>query len=357
MMAKFFVTALLFPLFWAAAALSALPALPGGMNPGQAPAQTEAVADTAVAHLVFPKDLPHPEFLSVLQDTVNFGGIAHLVLDFSAGTAPAAELGFAFSEDWVLPAQDSERPDAGALSQLPEPAGPRVVLPFRVYRVWPFRISSGSGITRVVHVRGKVNNLQDVAPIRAPLVWGMHMDQIILAAVLVLALVLLFFWLWRRRRVLPTVMEGQTQDVIAWPAAAVRLAALQNDQLLEKGETREFLSTLAHVARNYVVGRFFVGADEMTGKEIEAACLAQGYDVSSVRPFTIFIRRVDQLRYNPESPQPAMCRESFALLVNMIGAAKITSTHSPIPAGDLIAGQQAWAQVFQRAKSVQGGPS
>jgi len=334
---------------------AALPTVSGTHQPGQQPGLTEVEQDTVVAVLVVPADIPAPEFVNVLPDTIDFGGVAYLILDFPAGSEPVDSPGYTFNEGWVVPAEESSSAAAVDLSQLPEPGGPRVIFPVRIYQLSPFQIAGASGLSRVIFVRGKVENLEDAAPIRSPRLWGLQPAQLILISSLLLALLLLFFWYWRRRRALPPAMQGYDQNPVAWPAAAMDLLALHQGGLLDLGKNREFLSQLAWIARTYVAGRFLVGAREMTGKEIELACLAQGYELTTVRPFTILIRRIDQLRYNPEVLPAALCRTEFSSLVGILKTARISSDHTSIPAADLIAGQQAWAQLAPFSEEIKGG--
>jgi len=340
---------ILFLLWGSSWSLGAVNPMPNAAPPG------EVIPDTLRAVLILPEDMVQPVSLSVLPDTVDFGGIAQVVLDFPPGSVPDSEFIFSLDQDWVVPAEPGAAKDAREIAKLPTATGPRVVLPIRVYRNWPFRISGGTGISRVIHVRGKVENMQDMAPVRTPRLWGMDLTQLVFAGLLLLALVLLFWWYWSRRKALVAVMDGLSQDPVAWVETAVRLAELQQHAFLEKGQTREFLSQLASITRAYVAGRFLVGAEEMTGREIEETCLAQGYEVSAVRPFAMLLRRVDQLRYNPELPQPALCREEFASLVDMIKAARIVPEHTSVPAADLIAAGQAWSQVSQFGHGEKGG--
>ncbi len=338
-------------------ASSVMGALPQAVPAGQNSALASAAIDTVLAVLVLPENTTLPVFLNVLPDTVEFGGIVNLVLDYPAGSEPDTELEFSFDADWLVAEQDSGQEAIRDIAELPLAAGPRVVLSARIYQISPFQISSGTGLSRVIHVRGKVTNLQEVAPIRAPRLWGLNLQQLVLIGIILLVVTGFVSWLLYRRRPLALVMEGFDQRPVVWPAVAVRLDALQQSGMLERGETKSFLSELVQTARFYVAGRFLVGAEEMTGQEIEAACLAQGYDVMAVRPFALFIRRVDRLRYNPEVPPPIMCRDEFASFVEMVKAVRIKSEYTTIPASDLLAGQQAWAQLSTKNDHVRGGLS
>jgi hypothetical protein len=327
-------------------ACAALPGLPAGSVPATGTSgMAEVVADTAVASLVVAEGVVAPEFVSVLPDTVNFGGIAHLVLDYPQGTEPTPLSDFTFDAEWVVPAGEASPSSTIDLEVLPQPAGPRVIFPVRVYRLFPFQISGAGGLSKVIHVRGKVADLENAAPVRSPRLWGMDPKQLIIGGLVLLVLFLLVFWFWRKRRTLPPVMVGNTQNPAAWPASAIELQQLHQGGLLERGENRKFLSELARIARGYVAGRYLVSAKEMTGKEIELACLAQGYKTTAVRPFALLIRRVDQSRYNPEPPRPVLCRDEFSELVGLLDTARIVADHTLIPAADLIAGQQAWSEL------------
>ncbi|MCB1184513.1 hypothetical protein KDM41_13875, partial [bacterium] len=171
---------------------------PSGPPPMAAP----SAPDTAVIAFTVPDSLPAPTAVHAVQDSLDFGGLLHLVWDYPAGTATADLPAPASDGTWLEPAPT---PRAGllarllgrdtglpSLDELPPAAGERVVRSYRVFRREPLRVAWGDDVSGVITVRGQTADAEQTATIRQPrpLRWRPWTLVALLAGVLLLALLL-----------------------------------------------------------------------------------------------------------------------------------------------------------------------
>jgi len=335
---------------------------PAGMIPG---ATAPAVLDTALAVLEFTApDLP-PATVHTIQDTVPFGGVFHVVLDYSESVAEPPEVRLASGDDWlpripadkpglvdrILGRKNGPRPD---LSTLPESGDQnRVVHSFRVFRTAPFRLQAGSFLSPVIQVLGQAEGTDEIAGIRAPRRVGWS-PLVVLGLLLLLFLVLLLGrWLWNRDR---GNRDPADRDLSlpAWLTAAVELRELVQAGHLNRGDCRPFLDGLAGITRRFVAGRYRIPAQDMTGGEIKAACAALGH--RSARPGVLagLIDVLDRRRYDPELSGPGWCRDQAVQVFEQISTVRIMPRFTEVPADLLRDGESAWAGLMRELSPGSG---
>jgi hypothetical protein len=316
------------------------PQLRGG-HPGTVPPEpVPVVIDTAQVVFEWPETDPVPGAVHTVQDTILFGDVFHLVLDYAPEAGEIPEVALAGGADWLVPEEKPE-PD---LTGLPKPEGTRVVHSWRVYRTGPFRVNTGSFTSPVIQVRGRIDGTGQVATIRAPRVvgWSPWVALGLLLALMVV--ILLGRWLWGQvqRREDP---EDFQIPLPAWLPAVIELKKLLKDGTLNRGDSRSFLDGLAGISRRFVAGRYRVPAQEMTGREITRACAGLGYGSAAPGGFARLIDELDHRRYNPEAAAGGWCREQAIDLYRQIEAARILPVYCDVPADLLREGETAWAEV------------
>ncbi len=335
----------------AAGAASAV-AQPGPV-PVPAPPVAPAVPDTVVIVVAAPDSLPQPLAVHVVQDTVAFGGLLDLVLDYDPDQAADQPLHVAAEGDWLTAESPAPRswwarltgrdsPREVDLAGLQPSGGPRVVQSFRVYRRDPLRIRYRDDVSAVVFVRGQTAGAEQTATIRAPrpVSWFPWLS---LATILVLlGLAIWLRWLWLRRHVRPRLAHWPVPPP-AWLALAVALRELLADPALARGDSRVFLDRLVYLVRTYVAGRYRIAAREMTGGEIVAACTRLGHEASHPAGFARLIDLLDRERYNPDTPSPAFCREQAVQLLGRVGRVRLVARYAVPEAEQLLAGEKAWS--------------
>ncbi len=311
------------------------------------------VPDTVRIRISVPDSLPQPATVYVVQDTLVFGGLLHLVLEYPADQIDSPALRPESDGQWLVPYEAPQRgfftrllkPQAEPvldLSSLPAVDGLRVIRSFRVYRRDPLQISWQDYLSPVLMVAGQTAGANNTATIRTPrsLVWTPWRLMGLVALLMLLSF--LVYWLWRRRN-RPVPLDHWTLPAAAWMATATSLQGLLAENILARGDTRLFLDRLAFLARDYVAGRYRIAAREMTGPEIVAACRGLGHDTAHPAGFARLIDLADRERYNPTAPEPAFCREQTVQFLGRIGRVRLENPYIPVSPEKLLAAQKAWA--------------
>ena len=324
-----------------------------------------AVIDTAVAVFEVPPEYPHAVTAHTVQDTVGFGDLFYLVLDFLPPTEGGLELSPADGADWLAPVPQKKAglvrrllgknarplPDLSGLPDIDQQV--RVVRSFRVYRTNPFRLQVGSYLSPVIHVLGRIEATDQTAAIRAPrsVGWSLLMALVLLA---ILALILLYArWLWRRssRR---QELTDRPLPAPAWLSAAIELRDLLQGGLLARGDNRAFLDGLAGIIRRYVAGRYRIAAQDMTGREIMAAITKLGHRSAQPGVFARMIEALDRHRYDPEGCEVAWSREQAVLFFDQLAEVRIMPRFTEVPGQLQREGDLAWSGLERELSS---GPS
>ncbi len=311
------------------------------------------VPDTVEIVVSVPDSLPQPEAVWVVQDTLAFGGLLNLVLDYAPDQIDGPDLKPVTPGEWLVA---HEEPEPGLLAKLfsretgpvvdmsglPDATGLRVVRSFRVYRHDPLQIRWEQYLSPVLVVSGQTAGTDEIASIRQPrsLVWTPW--RLILLGLLLTALGILFYWLWRRR-LQPEPMTHWTIPAPAWLATTVGLHGLMNENFVARGDTAQFLDRLAFLARDFVANRYRIAAREMTGQEIIRACSDLGHDPSHPAGFARLIDLADRERYNPSAPDAAFCREQAVQLFGRVGRVRLERYYVAVAPDRQLAAEKAWA--------------
>jgi len=362
-------------LIWLGGAVSGLgqvdhapPGIPSsGPSAGMTREMTNtAVIDTGLAILEFAAAEQIPTALHAVQDTVLFGDVFHLVLDFPSQIEALPAGSLTAGGDWLLQVPEEKqglltrllggKPGSGPdLSALP-PTGDqvRVVRSYRVYRTNPFRFQVGPFISQVIQVSGRVEGTSEMAGIREPrqVRWSPLM---VLGLFLLLLLILFLAWIFRSQCRGRDDFGDRELPPPAWLKATVELRDLLQEGLLNRGDSRAFLDGLAGIARRFGAGRYGVAAQEMTGREIARACADLGYRSIQPGPFARMIDEVDHRRYNPEASGGGWCRDQAILLYVHMDKERILPRYSKVSVDLQRQGETAWTEVGRELSIGAGG--
>ena len=331
-----------------------------------------APPDTALVLLRGAEAWPAPHAVHLTPDSLLFGQVALLALDFAEPLADFAVDSLVWSGDWIEAVADP--PQAGGLAgwwarlsasdkgtgapvrQLPSAAGWRALVPLRVYRVGPFQVHwSGEGgpVSTVVQVAGRATRSDQTAVIRDPQALGWNLGRL-LAVLLVLGLLVAgAWWLWRRRRRIGAGPADRPLSPPAYLSTAVALWELEQQNLPAGGEGRQYLDRLARLLRGYLVDRFRIRATELTADEIVPAAVRHGYASARLAPFAAVLARADSRRFSPTPTTAEQCRRLLVRSVALIDAVRITPPLVPVDPALLVAGDQAWSRLSQRYGGVE----
>lgn len=329
------------------------PRRPMAQHPQTPPgAPAPVVPDTVTIAITFADSLPQPRSVRVVQDTLDFGGLLHLVLDFPPDQKDGPDLQPQAEGDWLVP---EAVPKPGFWSRLlgKKPAPPvdlsavadsdglSVVRSFRVYRRDPLRIRWGQQVSPVLTVRGRTADAAQTATIRRPraLVW--HPWQLLLLGLVLLLLASWVFRWWRRRQQ-PVALEHWPVPAPAWLATATGLQELLAENILARGDSRLFLDRLAFLARDFVARRYRVAARERTGGEIVQACTALGHDPGHPTGFARLIDLADRRRYDPQPPEASFCREQAVQFLGRIARVRLERHHIEVAPEHQLRADKAW---------------
>lgn len=336
--------------------------IPGAQIPG---APAPAVIDTAVAVFEIPANFPASITAHTIQDTVRFGDLFHLVLDYSPPPEGELEIDPAPGADWLAAVKENK---PGLVSRiLGKDAGPqldtsglpdlgdqvRVVYTFRVYRTNPFRLQVGSFLSPVIHVQGRVAGTDQTAPVRGPRSAGWSVLVVLILLAVLVVILLLARWLWNRSSPLSGPSD-RPLPVPAWLAAAIELRDLLQGGFLQRGDNRAFLDGLAGITRRFVAARYRIPAQDMTGREIIAACAGLGHRSTQPGVFARLIDALDRRRYDPEGSPVAWSREQAVLFFDQLSEVRLMPRFTEVPGPLRREGDLAWAGLERELSS---GPS
>ena len=342
------------------------------------PLPTPAVPDTARLLITGPDRWPVPTAFEVWPDTLQFGDLAYLTIDFPHLVDGFAPDSLRFDAAWVEPALSStERsgrgsgfPRAGA--SVGEPAalpptpdgGWRAEVPLRIYRAGPFvavwapqpgkvteRPSGAAPPQRsrltstVVQVIGRTAGTDQIAAIREPRTLGWNAAALLAAGVVALMLALLFRWLWRRQHRPRPVPADRPLAPPPHLAAAVALWELEQAELTARGDERAYLDRLIRVVRVFLQDRFHLPAGELTAAEIVPAGVRLGYPATGLTGYAELIRTGDERRYRPDPIPRDVCRAQMTCAFALIGQDRRAEVITPVATPLRQSAEQAWAQL------------
>ncbi len=339
---------------------------PLGMPGGQVPsAPAPAVIDTAVAVFDIPIEFSSSVTAHTVQDSVRFGDLFHLVLDYIPLPERDLEINLAPGADWLAAVPENKpglvsrvlgksvgpQPDTSGLPDIGDQA--RVVHTFRVYRTNPFRLQVGSFLSPVIHVHGGVEGTDQTAAIRGPRSVGWS-PLVVLILLVVLTLILLAArWLWNRGSPRAEIAD-RSLPVPAWLAATIELRDLLQGGFLQRGDNRAFLDGLAGISRRFVAARYRIAAQDMTGREIITACANLGHRSTQPGVFARMIDALDRRRYDPEGSAVAWSREQAVLFFDQLSEVRIMPRFTEVSGQLRREGDLAWAGLERELSS---GPS
>jgi hypothetical protein len=312
------------------------PQMPAGMPEPADP-------DTVSARLVLPEDLPAPLSIAFFPDTIAVGSDAFLRLEFLPGQAPAdlpaLRESSEFSQEWI---QWNPKLKAEAVP------GNAVVLPVKIYQINPFLVELDGLSTQVVLVDLRTQGSQDTASVRDPRRWGWNFWTLLVGGLLLLGLLLLAWWIWTARKIAAEKLPDWQVPPPSWLQSCLELKSLHDEGILERGQGREYLDRLAGICRRYLAGRFRVGAVEMTGPEIAAACAERGYLRQQAERFTSLLEKIDSSRYDPEGLSNHACLLRGREFMSAMAHVRIIPRHTPVPVDLALAADKAWTQLSEQ---------
>lgn len=350
-----------------------LPLASRGSSPATASSGVPAVSppDTVLGLLTGPASWPAPVAITLQSDTVRFGDVAVVLIDFPAAADEVTADSVSSLVDWLVWAEGGTveqggglagrfgrwlsrlgRKEADRVAAAAEIVGAgrlRITRQARVFHPGPFRLGwAGQPGTRsdVGVVLSRLAGAQEPHPVRSPRSLGWH-SYLLASLALVLALLCWLIWWMRQRRGAVTGLAHLRVPAPAYLHAAQELWNLHESRLLARGEGRTFLDRLSGIVRRYVAARYRLGAQEKTADEIAATMLEQGHDRQAAAAFASLLRVCDDRRYGPDDVALPFCREQFAGCCRLLAHVRVEARFSPVPAQLAVDGGRCWARLRQ----------
>jgi len=348
------------------------PTGPTGTLPHTALSPAPLEPDTVLALLSGGQDWPLPLAVRVMPDSVQFGAIAWVVLDFPLSEVELAADSLGCNAAWlVLPHQKDERPSAGLTGwwrrvftragppEMPEfPAAidppsadvDRLIVPTRIYHPGPFQVgwsTENSAVSALIEVVSGLGPGQQPVPVRSPRPLGWRW-YLFIPVVLLLGIILWLYFFWSQKR--QAVLSPQHNPIPppAYLSIAQDLDELTRSDLLASGQGRLYLDRLAAITRRYLEARFFFNARAMTTAEITYTLQRRAYRLRADRRFLNALAVCDSQRYRSGPVDPAICRALLAAVVEFIGFNRIEARFTPIPPQLEISGRKCWSALEKR---------
>jgi len=140
-----------------------------------------------------------------------------------------------------------------------------------------------------------------------------------LAGTAVLALFLLAWWGYRRRKAGKGLLP--VRETPARPPheiALEQLRALRESGLLAEGNVKEFHIRLSDILRNYLEGRYFIQALEMTTEEILDQLNGAAMDPADFESTALVLERSDLVKFAKHRPGDAVSQETLDIAQRIV---------------------------------------
>lgn len=123
-------------------------------------------------------------------------------------------------------------------------------------------------------------------------------------------------WYRKRKAAVLAAAPAQPPEIVAWDA----IHALEDEQLVEKGEIKEFYSRLSIILRGYLESRFRITALESTTTELLSAFrkLQLSYEITEMA--RVFLDNADLAKFAKMTPEPQEISDDLTRVKQIINA-------------------------------------
>jgi hypothetical protein len=182
-----------------------------------------------------------------------------------------------------------------------------------------------------------------------------------LAGAAVLALFLLAWWGYRRRKAGKGLLP--VRETPARPPHEIafeQLRSLRESGLLAEGDVKEFHIRLSDILRNYLEGRYFIQALEMTTEETLDQLTGTAMDREDFESTALVLERSDLVKFAKHRPEDSMSLETLDIVQRVVEhTAVIIEAPMPetgVPGTETPAGADAAGQPVAGRMSAEAEP-
>ena len=152
--------------------------------------------------------------------------------------------------------------------------------------------------------------LQDIAP---PIAFGgITLFQVLVVLGILLLVAGLIAWIMLRGKKTRPVVEQPVPKIPAGVRARQRLDAVRDGDMIPRDRRREFATEVSEILREYLDGRFGMGAVHMTTWEILEACRAHDGTAAHTERVNAIQRGCDLVKFARYEPPAEEMRETLA---------------------------------------------
>jgi hypothetical protein len=181
----------------------------------------------------------------------------------------------------------------------------------------------------------EASDIRDIKPpVEIPRNWWITLRWFVLGAG-VAGLAVLAYWIYRRRK------EGKgllpVREVPPRPpheVALERIDRLRNSDLLEKGEIKQYYIEVSEIIRQYIEGRYFIIAMEMTTTEVLEGLAGAELPEEDFQYFSDFLNRCDLVKFAKVIPSEDQNHEILETACEIVHRTKVVIEEPVEEAGE-----------------------
>ena len=206
---------------------------------------------------------------------------------------------------------------------------PPVTVSYRVGEdsVWKDLTTENLKITVESLVASEEGDIRDIKPpLEIPKNWWRTIRFAVAGLLVLLVIVLVFIYLKRRKQGKSLIPRREKPTRPPHETAIEELEKLIQEQLLEKGETKEYYIRISEIIRQYIEDRFFIIALEMTTHQLIESMKESEVEPEVCNEVENFLNQCDLVKFAKYKPNKTANKNTTKLAFKIIEQTKLIFT-------------------------------
>jgi len=206
---------------------------------------------------------------------------------------------------------------------------PPVTVSYRVGEdsVWKDLTTENLKITVESLVASEEGDIRDIKPpLEIPKNWWRTIRFAVAGLLVLLVIVLVFIYLKRRKQGKSLIPRREKPTRPPHETAIEELEKLIQEQLLEKGETKEYYIRISEIIRQYIEDRFFIIALEMTTHQLIESMKESEVEPEVCNEVEKFLNQCDLVKFAKYKPNKTANKNTTKLAFKIIEQTKLIFT-------------------------------
>lgn len=206
---------------------------------------------------------------------------------------------------------------------------PPVTVSYRVGEdsVWKDLTTENLKITVESLVASEEGDIRDIKPpLEIPKNWWRTIRFAVAGLLVLLVIVLVFIYLKRRKQGKSLIPRREKPTRPPHETAIEELEKLIQEQLLEKGETKEYYIRISEIIRQYIEDRFFIIALEMTTHQLIESLKESEVEPEVCNEVENFLNQCDLVKFAKYKPNKTANKNTTKLAFKIIEQTKLIFT-------------------------------